>query len=198
MPDDDPAALRAELAALEGEIAGLRVELGFDAPAAAPSARRTLGAPPAHPSPTPSMHPPEGGGKGGEASLRRTFSSNTYAKMLANPRLTPQQREKIAGMKERREAKEVALESSMTDLVRQASPATHAALRDAMSGLEEARTAAGFGPSSATPPLLVPAPGSTMTDLVRTGSEALHDALADTMSGLAEAKKAAGFGSSAP
>ena len=44
---DDPAVLRAELAALEGEIAGLRDELGFDA----------LGAPPSHPPPTPSWAP---------------------------------------------------------------------------------------------------------------------------------------------
>ena len=84
----------------------------------------------------------------------------------------------------------------MTDLVRQASPATHAALREAMSGLEEARAAAGFGVSAAPPPLLVAEQAPTVTDLVRTGSEALRDALSETMTELAAAKKAAGFGPS--
>ena len=59
--------------------------------------------------------------------------------MLANPRLTPQQRQKIQAMKSRRMAKESAAGSSVSSLVRTASPATQAALRSAMSELAKAK-----------------------------------------------------------
>ena len=127
---------------------------------------------------------------------QRESASETYDKMLRNPNLTAEQRVKITGMRERRRAKEVAGSSSLTDLVRTASPATQAALREAMSGLAEAKREAGFGAEqSAGLQRTVSAGGTvTMTELVRTASPAVNEALREAMSGLAEAKREAGFG----
>jgi hypothetical protein len=129
-------ALRRQLRAIQAEVAGLRVELGI-----------REGVPPSGPAAGSSAD----SGRDSGAVLQRSFSSATYDKMLSNPKLDAEQRKKILAMKERRAAKEVALETTMTDLVRTASPATQAALREAMAGLEEARREAGFGAQSPSP-----------------------------------------------
>jgi hypothetical protein len=97
------AALAQELASIEDEIAELRLELGIGGPPprAPPSATPTAADVDA-----PQKKADEGTG------LSRSFSSNTYDKMLRNPSLSAEQREKIVAMKERRQAKEAALETS--------------------------------------------------------------------------------------
>ena len=178
------AALAQELASIEDEIAELRLELGIGGPPprASPSATPTAADVDA-----PQKKADEGTG------LSRSFSSNTYDKMLRNPSLSAEQREKIVAMKERRQAKEAALETSMTELVRTASEATQAALREAMGGLEEARRAAGFGaaaPAAAPLPAVAsPSPSGSMTDLVRTATPAAQQALRESMAELAEYKR---------
>jgi hypothetical protein len=117
--------------------------------------------------------------------------------MLRNPKLDAAQRAKIVAMKERRVAKEAALESSMTELVRTSSPATQAALREAMGGLEAARRAAGFGAPPATASV-APAPGESVTALVRTASAATQEALRQSMEELAEYKRSQGLAWGAP
>jgi hypothetical protein len=81
--------------------------------------------------------PPIQAGRG--AGLARQFSSEMYDKMLRNPKLTPTQRGKIEAMKSRRVAKETVSSSSVSELVRTASPAAQEALRVAMSELAQAK-----------------------------------------------------------
>jgi hypothetical protein len=134
--------LRNELTSLNAEVAALRAELGLNVHDASPGdpsvssmvrtmspatqaalegtmldlaeARRKAGigthAPGAGPQKVAS--PREGDGAG----LARTFSSEIYDKMLANPKLTAAQREKIETMKRRRMVKEGTLEGTLFDL----------------------------------------------------------------------------------
>ena len=132
-PENEP--LRRALRTIQAEIAGLRTELGI-----------SEGMPPS----SLAAGSNADSGRDSGAKLQRSFSSATYDKMLSNPKLDAEQRKKILAMKERRAAKEAALETTMTELVRTASPATQAALREAMAGLEEARRAAGFGATTTT------------------------------------------------
>ena len=96
-------------------------------------------------------------------SLTRTFSTEMYDKMLQNPKLVGAQRQKIQGMRTRRLAKETAADSTMTDLVRTASPAVMEAMRESMAEMAEARKAAGFGGGGGG--------GSGGSPLARTASE---------------------------
>eukprot|EP01043_Picozoa_sp_COSAG02_P007300 COSAG02_NODE_217_length_28595_cov_19.642371_2_plen_347_part_00 len=213
------AGLRLELEAIQGEIATLRSQLGIvegvpqrrspwiaegvpkrrsprggaaqraaaaAAAAAAAEGERSTGTAEA------------GAGAGTGTGLQRSFSAATYDKMLANPKLNAAQREKITAMRERRAAKEAVLESSMTELVRTASPATQAALREAMAGLEEARCAAGFEAPATAKASPAPAPGESVTALVRTASAATQAALRQSMEELAEYKRSQGLAWGAP
>ena len=87
--------------------------------------------------------------------------------------------------------------------MRTASPATQAALREAMSGLDEARRAAGFGePSSATaaaaPAAAQASTGESVTALVRTASAATQAALRQSMEELADYKRSQGLAWGSP
>jgi hypothetical protein len=196
------AGLRLELEAIQCEIASLRSQLGIAegipqrrSPSAGAAVAVVAAAAAAERSTSTST---EAGADAG-AGLKRSFSVATYDKMLSNPKLDAAQREKIMAMKERRAAKEAALESSMTELVRNASSATQAALREAMAGLEEARRAAGFGaPPAAAKAAPAPAAGESVTALVRTASAATQAALRQSMEELAEYKRSQGLAWGAP
>eukprot|EP01050_Picozoa_sp_SAG11_P004689 SAG11_NODE_305_length_10996_cov_4.698082_14_plen_204_part_00 len=131
----------------------------------------------------PNAAEPAAGEDGGGAALGRTFSSQTYDKMLANPKLSAAQRAKIEEMKAKRRAKEGAA-AQLEEFMQQSDTRRSVALARA-----ELRTLAAIAPSNASADNGLPDAASYMAEVEAKSDDALATEV-EMLSGQVEALRA--------